>query len=388
MTAGNDPVNDQERERLRREIERFDTGLPIERAWMPPASWYVDPALYELEKRSVFARSWQPVARVEQLKEPGAYASGVLAGEPWVVVRQEDGSLAAFSNVCRHKGREVVQGCGRASELVCGYHAWCYELTGALKNAPRIAGIQDFERGAMGLVPLGVEQWGPWVFIHGERDAAPLKPRIAELDRRLGGGGWSELTFVGQRRWVIECNWKVYVDNYLDGGYHIPHMHPSLDAQLDMDNYGTELFERCSIQGSPASKAQDERIDYDPQERIGGGALYAWLHPNFMLNRYGSCLDSNHVLPLGPNRCEVVYEFYFAETEGAAAQRFMAESMAQSDVTQQEDIAICESVQVGLASRHYDRGRYAPGVEQGEHHFHCLLAHDHLRELAAGDRGC
>jgi choline monooxygenase len=363
-------------EHLRSEILRFDPGVPVERAWMPPASWYVDPDFYALERETVFARSWQLVARVAELPGPGAYISGVLAGEPWVVVRQDDGELAAFANVCRHKGREVVQGSGCASELVCGYHAWCYTLAGDLKSAPKIAGILDFDRKQMGLVPLGVETWGPWVFINGDRNAAPLSARVATLDQRLELGGWQDLTFVGRRSWVLNCNWKVYIDNYLDGGYHIPHMHPTLDAQLDMQNYGTELFDECSIQGSPASTAGDQRIAFDAEARIGDGALYAWIHPNLMLNRYGSCLDSNHVRPLGPHRCEVAYEFYFAETVGKEAQQFIDESMQQSDVTQQEDIAICESVQVGLGSRAFDRGRYAPGLELGEHHFHGLLARD------------
>jgi len=172
---------------------------------------------------------------------------------------------------------------------------------------------------------------------------------------------------------VLECNWKVVVDNYLDGGYHIPHMHPSLDAQLDMDSYRTELFEHCSIQSSRSAPAADERIDFDAAGRIGEEALYLWMFPNFMINRYGPCMDSNLVIPRGPDRCEVIYEFFFMETEGPAARQFIEESMAQSAVTQREDIAICESVQLGLGSTSYDRGRYAPQVEMGEHHFHRLL---------------
>ena len=118
----------------------------------------------------------------------------------------------------------------------------------------------------------------------------------------------------------------------------------------------------------------DDRLDFDAAARIGDGALYAWIYPNFMLNRYGPCLDSNLVIPLGPDRCRVDYEFYFVEGDGDIDQDFIETSMAQSDVTQREDIEICESVQRGLRSRAYDRGRYAPRVETGEYHFHQLLA--------------
>jgi choline monooxygenase len=364
---------------LRDCIDAFDATVPIERAWTPPSSWYTNEQVYALERDSVFRSSWQPAARLEQLKAPGSYVSGCLLGEPWVVLRDAEGELRAFYNSCRHKGREVVTGCGRADQLVCDYHAWRYDLDGRLRKAPKMAGIERFERDAMSLVPLRVEAWGPWAFVCRDADATSLHGSVVALDDELEQGDWGRLRFAGTRSWTIDCNWKVYVDNYLDGGYHIPHMHPTLDAQLDMSRYRTEVFERYSVQTCPPADRGDSRIDYDAEQRIGRRAVYAWLYPNFMLNRYGPCLDSNHVIPLGPNRCRVEYEFYFEDTEGPEAQHFIEQSMAQSDVTQREDIAICESVQLGLGSESYDRGRYAPEVEMGEHHFHRLLAQDYRR---------
>lgn len=357
------------------EIARFDPEVPIERAWMPPASWYTAPEFDALEREHVLGASWQPVARREQLREVGDFVSGVLAGEPWVIVRSAAG-LRAFHNTCRHKGREVVQGCGHAEQLVCGYHAWRYDLEGQLVSAPQIAGIQEFDRREMSLPTIALEEWGPWVWLHSGGAAGSLKGGVQELDRRLEETGWGELRFVEATTWTIGCNWKVYVDNYLDGGYHIPHMHPTLDAQLDMSTYRTELFDGYSIQSSGTSSTDDRRIAFDAVERIGGGALYAWLFPNFMLNRYGPCLDTNWVVPLGPERCQVHYEFFFApELLGEGdPDELIRESIEQSAVTQQEDISICESVQLGLRSRGYDRGRYAPRLEVGEHQFHGLLA--------------
>ncbi len=361
---------------VRAELGAFDPELPIERAWTPPSSWYTAPELFELERRAVFGRTWHPVARLADLAQPGAYSAGCLFGEPYVVLRDQTGELRAFHNTCRHKGREVVQGTGRADELVCGYHAWTYGLDGRLSSAPRMAGIEAFERGQMSLRPLAVEAFGPWAFLNLDVDAArgaPLAAGCPELASRLEETSWASLTYIESTTWDIGCNWKVYVDNYLDGGYHIPHMHPSLDAQLDMSTYRTEVFERSSIQTSDPAPEPDAGVGFDARARIGTGAIYAWLWPNFMLNRYGPCLDSNYVVPLGPDHCRVVYDFFFEGT-GEDAQRFAAESIAQSAVTQQEDIAICESVQRGLRSQGYDRGRYAPRVEQGEHHFHRLLA--------------
>ncbi len=355
-------------EAARHELERFDLAVPIERAHTPPASWYTSPELFELEREAVFGRTWQPVARTSEVAEVGQYVAGCFADRPWVITRDSEGQLRGFHNVCRHKGREVVaHGPGRAEQLVCGYHAWTYELSGRLRKAPQMAGIEAFDRDAMALVPMRVEVWGPWVFINPDLAAAPLAPRLTELDARLAASGWDHLELVHRTEWTLACNWKVYVDNYLDGGYHVPHMHPTLDAQLDMANYRTEIFGEFSIQSCPSAG--------ESQARIGSRAIYAWIYPNFMINRYGPCLDSNHVIPLGPSRCKVVYEFYFLNSMrmDAGAQEFIAASIEQSAVTQREDIEICESVQIGLSSGAYDRGRYAPRVEQGEHHFHRLL---------------
>jgi choline monooxygenase len=219
------------------------------------------------------------------------------------------------------------------------------------------------------------------VFINTDASAEPLAGELDELDGALTESGWDRLHYVASQRWYIQCNWKVYVDNYLDGGYHIPHMHPSLDAQLDMASYRTELFHRYSIQSSGAGAPGDPRTEVRADQRIGDGAIYAWLFPNFMINRYGPCMDSNWVIPLGPDRCQVIYEFYFEEAEGPAADEFIARSREQADITQREDIAISESVQLGLASSHYDQGRYAPRVEVGEHHFHQLLHHAYREHL-------
>jgi choline monooxygenase len=363
------------------EVLRFDPEVPIERAWQPPASWYTDPDIYALERPAVFGRSWQAVARLDQLAQPGAFVSGCIAGIPWVVVRAEDGGLRAFHNVCRHKGREVVRGSGTASELVCGYHAWVYDLEGRLRRAPRIAGIEAFEREEMALPSLRVETWGAWVFVNADPQAAPLAEGLTELARRLGDRSLGKYRYIESTEWIIACNWKAVIDNYLDGGYHIPHMHPTLDAQLDMESYRTENFGMCCIQSSAPSALRDERIGFDARDRIGQGAIYAWIHPNFMINLYGPCIDTNTVVPLGPDRCKVVYDFFVHEDAGDAGTDFVRRSIEQSAVTQREDIEICESIQVGMQSPSFDRGRYAPRVEHGEHHFHVLLARQLRRAL-------
>lgn len=359
-------------ETLQQTVAAFDPAIPHNRAWTPPSRWYTDPMVYKLERSAVFGRSWQLAARTDQLVHPGDYVTTCVAGEPWVVVRGGDGKLRAFANTCRHKATVVARGSGSlgaSGELVCSYHGWTYGLDGRLKRAPQLGRIRDFERA--GLPELSVEAWGPFVFVNATSDAAPLAAGMAPLDAALARTGWSELRFRARKTWDIACNWKVFCDNYLDGGYHIAHRHPTLDAQLDLSSYRTRVFDTFSVQTSDAG-GQDERVAFDPGQRIAGGAFYAFVYPNLMINRYGPAMDTNHVVPLGPDRCRVYFDFFF---EAGADEDFIQMSMAQSDLTQQEDVEVSESVQIGLNAASYDRGRYAE-IEGAVHHFHTLLAGD------------
>jgi choline monooxygenase len=315
------------------------------------------------------------VARTDQLATPGDYASGDCAGEPWVVVRDGD-RLRAFHNVCRHHAACVASGNGNTDRLVCPYHGWTYHLDGRLARAPRLGPIQDFSRDDFGLRQLEAALWAPLVFVRVE----PGEPSLAELLAPLSGRiETTSLRFVARRSWEIGCNWKVFVDNYLDGGYHVPHMHGGLAAQLDLESYRTEVFDRVSIQSvvsedePPAPSGPAGAGDF--RERVGGGAVYAYVYPNLMINRYGPIMDTNWVAPLGPDRCLTVFDYWFdAAVAGNTA--FVEQSLAASEQVQREDIEVCESVQRGLRSSSYDVGRYAPLIEFGMYQFHRLLARD------------
>ena len=179
------------------------------------------------------------------------------------------------------------------------------------------------------------------------------------------------LRFVARREYEAACNWKVYVDNYLDGGYHVHTIHPGLAGVLDYAHYRTEVHAWTSVQISPLKPTA--AADSTARTRTGDAAQYWWVYPNFMVNLYQGVMDTNLVLPLGPDRCRVVFDFYFAETEGAQAESFMHDSMAVADRIQQEDMQICEQVQRGLNSRSYTAGRFSVLRENGGHHFHQLL---------------
>lgn len=359
-------------------IRGFDPTLPLSRAWMPPSTWYTDPALYRLERTAIFQRSWQPVAHTGQLPPPGSWLGGCLMDVPWLLMRQADGTLQAFHNTCRHKGAVLTNGVGFGEALTCPFHAWVYGLDGRLRRAPRLGAIEDFDRDAMSLPPMGLALWGPLVMVHPDPAAPPPEVQLPELSAMLAGSGWAELQHVATGRYTIASNWKVFVDNYLDGGYHIDHMHPTLSAQLSMESYRTLTFERSSVQRSDGATEESDLVDFDITERMGAEALYGWIYPSFTINRYGPGMDTNLVIPTGPESCEVVFDFYFPP---GTDPDFIAASVRQSDITQKEDVAICAAVQQGLRSPSYDRGRYAPRWEIGELHFHRLLAADYAAAL-------
>jgi choline monooxygenase len=195
----------------------------------------------------------------------------------------------------------------------------------------------------------------------------------ADLMRRAERLGLHGLQWMERRRYTLGCNWKVFVDNYLDGGYHVPHLHKGLGSVLDYSEYRIETGERFCVQESPmVSEGAEARTG---AVRGGDRACYVWIYPNFMINWYRGAMDTNLVIPRGVDRTEVVFDFYFEDVSDGARAHNLA-SVDVSEQIQDEDVAICESVQRGLQSKAYETGRLSVRREAGEHLFHRLLYAD------------
>jgi choline monooxygenase len=335
----------------------------LERASTLPASYYTDPSTLEREQRNVFARTWQLVGRMDQLEEPGSYFTATVAGEPVIVCRGKDGVVRALSNVCRHRAGPVSCGSGRRPALQCGYHGWTYSLEGKLLATPEFDGVENFDRTLFSLPEFRVETVGPLVFVNLEGDAPPLGEVLGEIAPLFASGARASYRLAAKKDWELDCNWKVYVDNYLEG-YHIPIVHPALFRELDYARYRTETARWYSEQHSPVKKPVRIRVTSDQPD-----ARYFWVYPNLMINVYADNFSTNVIIPSGHRRTLTVFEWYFPES---APKKIVDETVTFSDEIQLEDISICEAVQRGLESRTYSAGRYSVARENGVHHFHGL----------------
>ncbi len=366
--------------RLASILALYDDTAALKDAHTIPAPWYLNADMERLEQRLVFAQNWQAIGRTDQLAVPGDYITAEVAGEPIVAVRGADGHLRAFFNVCRHHAAAVATlPCGRAQSFRCPYHGWNYGLDGSLKGMPEFAGVCNFDQSSNGLVPVAVDTWENFVFVNLQTKPEPIQRFLHGLIPLVAPLGLDQLHFHSRREYTLNCNWKVYVDNYLDGGYHVPHLHKGLNSVLDYSHYTIENGEHYCLQSSPMV-ASDEDAQVSAT-RTGDRAWYFWIYPNFMINMYQGVMDTNLVLPISPDKCRVIFDFYFSDVSSGRDEHNRA-SVATSDKVQDEDVAICESVQKGLASRAYGAGRLSVRREAGEHLFHRLLARDLKSDLS------
>ncbi len=351
---------------------------PLSRAATLPSSFYLSNEIHATEKELIFGRTWQLVARLDDLARPGDFVPATIIDEPIVITRGADDELRGFYNVCRHRAGQVALSKGNRKSLQCRYHGWTYGLDGTLRAAPEMEETEGFSKDEFGLMPVRVECWGPFVFANLDPDAPPLADVMGAIPAEVAQAGYDvgSMRLVERREYLIECNWKVYVDNYLEG-YHLPIAHPDLFRELDYDAYRVETFRFYSKQHAPIRELKPtEELGRDRRFVRSEGeneALYYWLFPNTMFNIYPDNMSSNVILPVGVDRTLTIFEWFFAEPGSGAGWESMQQGITFSDQIQQEDIVLCEQVQRGLRSRSYEAGRFSAKRENGVYHFQSLV---------------
>jgi len=351
----------------------------IRRAETLPARFYRSTELFATSRNRLFARSWQYAGDVDPLRPPGQVQPFTLLpgmlDEPLLLARGDDDRLRCLSNVCTHRGTLVAEHAGRCRDLRCRYHGRRFRLDGTMLSMPEFSEAEGFPSERDDLPELPLELWGKFAFTSLD-PACSFDELVEPMRERLDWFPLGELTPepTRSRDYLVRAHWALYVENYLEG-FHIPFVHPALAQALDYGSYATEIYRWSNLQLGVAADGEDafdlpeSSPDFDPTGKRRIAAYYWWLFPNLMMNVYPWGISVNLILPLAPDRTKVLFRTYVHDPS-----RLDTGAGAELDKVEREDEAIVESVQQGMGSRLYDRGRYSPTREQGVHHFHGLLA--------------
>lgn len=330
---------------------------------------YTSQEFYDLELTELFENHWQFVAHVDELNNVGDFVVCQIGKIPLVVLRNEQQELKAFHNVCRHRAGPLATENGNSKVLRCKYHGWTYQLDGQLKSAPEMQSTKNFEICQHKLPAAYVCEWQGLIFAAINKPIVSVDTLLDGIVERIKPIELTQLSFSHRDEYLVDCNWKVYMDNYLEG-YHLPHVHPGLNKLLDYRLYTTELHPWYSYQYSPLDSAENNQADIYYGE---GSAHYYCIFPNMMLNILPGRLQTNIIIPMGPSKTKVVFDYYYANMGSQQTDQLIHQDQNFSDEVQQEDITICEQVQVGLESGSYHAGPLCMKRESGVLHFQNLV---------------
>ena len=309
-----------------------------------------------------------------QVAKPGDYFTTELAGEPLLFVRGTDEKLRGFYNVCRHRAGPPAEGCGSRKLFRCGYHGWTYDLDGTLISATEIEGVEGFRPEDFALASVRTEEWFNLVFVNLDPQARPCSELWASCRRQADKFQFTKMKLFERRTYDMKCNWKTYVDNYLEG-YHLPSVHPRTEPRtgLTMHMWSNPMPGTCGSSVPFAERSPAMQLLADIRKPARNLTTdYFWIFPNWMLNCYPDNVSLNIVLPLEPERSLAIFEWYLPEKDHGHLRRRRRLSSAIRFRWRMS--AICEAVQKNLRSRSYSRGRFSVKQEKGVHAFHRMYA--------------
>jgi len=316
-----------------------------------PFSWYSDEELLRRERRAIFARSWQYAGRADQVAAPGSFLATDAGGVPILAVRDKDGELRAFLNVCRHRGAVLTEGCGVRETIQCHYHAWTYGLDGALRAAPRADREPGFDRSDWSLLPASADTWGPFLFVNPDPDAEPLADTLGDLPAIVARDlDLSELRFHSRVEFGANANWKIVVENFLEC-YHCATAHPGFSESVDVHP------DRYLLETHPTFSSQ-----YCQARGTGERGQFHLLYPNVGINIFPgpANLSIGPIVPNGTGRTDRFLDYFFAP---GLDDEWVAEFFAFDDQVGREDTALVESVHRGMAAGVLEQGRLLLNAE-------------------------
>jgi glycine betaine catabolism A len=363
---------------------------PFGQSRMLPRDAYTSPRVLAFEQERFFAGSWTCVGREGDLEGTGAQRAMRVGGAGVLLVRATDGRVRAFANTCRHRGHELL-GVGEQTTrrtVLCPYHAWTYDLDGALRVAPGFRDHGDFRSADHGLVELPLDSWHGFLFVNGSGDAPPFAEHVGALDELVAPYRLERLVPLATHEYDLACNWKVVLENYHEC-YHCPLIHPELcqvSPPASGDNFeldGAWVGGTMDLKDHAVTMSLDGHSDGVPIPGLDTGRLrtvaYLGLFPNLLLSLHPDYVMTHLVEPLGPALSHVVCSWYFPPEATERPGFDPSYAVEFWDRTNRQDWAACESVQRGMASPHFQPGPLAP-AEDAVYHVVTMIARAYLGE--------
>jgi len=355
-------------------------GLELERTL--PTSWYRSPDIFQIEKERIFCREWLGVCREDELPQPGDHKVLDVLGESILVVRNRDGRLRAFYNVCRHRGSRLCRtaeagvpgrvalagGVTGGRLIVCPYHQWSYDLNGALVAAPHLGAGTGFDKDGYHLYPVGMESWGGFIFLHlTPAESRPLAAQLGGIPERLQRYPLAGLGIGATIEYQVHANWKIICENYNEC-YHCAGVHPELCAVVpafreagggNLDwvrgvphREGAYTF----TQSGTTTRRAFAGLNADEQVRHKGELVY----PNVFLSVACDHVAAFILRPRSFERTDITCHFLFAPDEIARVSFDPSDTVEFWDLVNRQDWTVCEAVQEGISSRVHAHGYFAP----------------------------
>lgn len=337
-----------------------------------PGEYYTSDAIFAEEQERLFSRQWVAVGRADRLATPGDYIVREIAGESLILLRDRSGALRAFFNVCRHRGTRLCsEPSGHFSETIqCQYHAWTYSIDGRCIGAPHMAGVEGFRKADYPLHQAGIAEWEGFLFVNLGPDPEPFEQSRAHLGNRFSRFGLGRLQVGHRVRYEVHTNWKLVFQNYNEC-LHCPVIHPELSARMPYQSGANDLTEgpflggymqisepavSVTLTGGPVGVPIAQLDEVDSRR-----AFYYSFQPNFLLSIQPDYVNYYLVWPMTPSTTIVESEWLFHPDSFGRPDFNPKDAIEFWDVTNRQDWAICERVQLGVRSRGYRPSRYQAG---------------------------
>ena len=334
-----------------------------------PQRYFVSADVFSEEQASIFSKQWVCVGHATQIPNPGDFFLAAVAGESLIIVRDQQRSVRAHFNVCRHRGTRMCQDTtGHSSTIQCPYHAWTYALDGRLLGAPHMETAPGFQKAEHSLVAAQIGVWEGFIFVNLADEPTPLDHWFAPLNGRFNQFNLANLRAGKRVEYEVRANWKLIFENYSEC-YHCPGVHPMLSKVSPYDSAENDLTEGPFLGGfMEISKGASLTMSGNACARPVGAirnedhsrVFYYSIFPNMLLSMHPDYVMVHQIWPEAPDRTRVICDWFF-HPDAFGRDDFRPEDAVEFwDVTNKQDWHVCELSQQGIASRAYQPGPYSP----------------------------